>query len=187
MSLSNDDKTLLLNIARQTIESYIRTKKIPDFNAQSPELTETRGVFVCIKKNGELRGCIGIFTSDKPLYLTVADIAVSAVTQDPRFMPLAVPELSHISIEISCLSPMKKIKDISEIEIGRHGLYIVKRYCRGVLLPQVAAEYCWDRIQFLEHTCLKAGLMADSWKQGADIYTFEAEVFSEEEGCGCES
>lgn len=180
MSLSKQDKSLLLKIARETIESYIRIKKISAFEVNSPVLLEKRGAFVTVNKKGELRGCIGVFTSDKPLYLVVADMAVSAATQDSRFTPLVASELSQISIEISCLSPMKKIKDISEIEVGRHGLYIVKGYCRGVLLPQVATEYGWDRTQFLEHTCLKAGLTSDSWKQGVELYTFEAEVFGEE-------
>jgi len=146
---------------------------------RSPCLLEKRGAFVSIKKDGDLRGCIGIFISDKPLYLTVVDMAISAATQDPRFMPLTAPELSQISIEISALTPLKKIEDVSEIEVGRHGLYIVKGYCRGVLLPQVATEYCWDRTQFLEHTCLKACLPTDGWKDGAEICTFEAEVFGE--------
>lgn len=182
MSLSQEDKSLLLKIARETIESYVRTKKIPAFDVVSPILMEKRGVFVCVKERGELRGCIGIFTSDKSLYQAVADMAVSAATHDPRFQPLSASELSQISIEISCLKPMKKIKDISEIEVGKHGLYIVKGYCRGVLLPQVATEYCWDRTQFLEHTSLKACLPSDGWKDGADVYIFEAEVFGEEAG-----
>ena len=147
----------------------------------TPLLMEKRGAFVTINKKGELRGCIGIFTSDKPLYLTVADMAVSASAQDPRFIPIVASELSQISIEISCLTPLKKIKDVSEIEVGRHGLYIMKGLYRGVLLPQVATEYGWDRDAFLEHTCLKAGLNTSCWKEGADIYTFEAEVFSEED------
>ena len=181
MSLSREDKLLLLKIARDTIESYMRTKKIPAFDVKTPLLMEKRGAFVTIKKKGELRGCIGIFTSDKPLYLTVADMAVSASAQDPRFIPIVASELSQISIEISCLTPLKKIKDVSEIEVGRHGLYIMKGLYRGVLLPQVATEYGWDRDAFLEHTCLKAGLNTSCWKEGADIYTFEAEVFSEED------
>lgn len=180
MPLSKEDKSLLLKIARETIESYIKTKKIPCFDVKSPVLLEKRGAFVTIKREGDLRGCIGVFTSGKPLYLTVADMAVSAATQDPRFMPLTASELSQISIEISALTPLKKIEDISEIEVGRHGLYIVKGYCRGVLLPQVATEYCWDRTQFLEHTCLKACLPTDGWKDGAEICTFEAEVFGED-------
>lgn len=180
MPLSNDDKSLLLNIARQAIESYIKTKKIHGFDVQRPALLERRGVFVCVKESGELRGCIGVFTSDKPLYLTVVDMAVCASTQDPRFSPLIPSELSKISIELSCLTPMKKIKDVSEIQVGRHGIYIVKGPCRGVLLPQVATECGWDRDTFLEHTCLKAGLQPDCWKAGgANIYIFEAEVFGE--------
>ncbi|MBI5327536.1 MAG: AmmeMemoRadiSam system protein A [Deltaproteobacteria bacterium] len=180
MPISKEDKTLLLKTARETIELYVRAKKIPACDVQSPALLERRGVFVSLKKNGELRGCIGVFTSDKPLYLTVADMAVSAATQDPRFMPLAASELPYISIEVSCLSPMKKIKDISEIEVGRHGLYIVNGHYRGVLLPQVAIECRWDRTEFLDHTCIKAGLASGCWKgEGVEIYIFEAEVFGE--------
>lgn len=179
MPLSKEDKLLLLKIARETIESYIKTKKIPSFNVSSPALLEHRGAFVSIKTKGNLRGCIGIFASDKSLYLTVVDMAVTAATQDPRFVPLTESELSEITIEISCLTALKKVKGTTEIEVGRDGLYIVKGYCRGVLLPQVAVECCWDKETFLEHTCLKAGLPPDGWKDGADIYTFEAEVFGE--------
>ncbi len=179
MPLSKEDKTLLLKIARETIESYVKTKKIPCFDVKSPALLEKRGVFVCVKESGELRGCIGVFTSDKPLYLATVDMAVSAATQDPRFSPLIPSELSNISIEISCLTPLKKIKDVNTIEVGKHGLYIMQGYCRGVLLPQVATEFGWDRTEFLEHTCRKAGLPVDCWKEGAEIYTFEAEVFGE--------
>ncbi|HAG49972.1 MAG TPA: AMMECR1 domain-containing protein [Deltaproteobacteria bacterium] len=179
MPLSKEDKLLLLKIVRETIESYIKTKKIPPFNVSSPALLEHRGAFVSIKTKGNLRGCIGIFASEKPLYLTVVDMAVATATQDPRFIPLTATELSLITIEISCLTALKKVKDTTEIEVGRDGLYIVKGYCRGVLLPQVAVECCWDKETFLEHTCLKAGLPSDGWKDGADIYTFEAEVFGE--------
>lgn len=179
MPLSQEDKTHLLKIAREAIESYIKAKKIPAFNANSPALLECRGAFVSLKEKGGLRGCIGVFTSDKPLYLTVVDMAVAAATQDPRFVPLTESELSEITIEISCLTALKKVKDTTEIEVGRDGLYIVKGYCRGVLLPQVAVECCWDKETFLEHTCLKAGLPPDGWKDGADIYIFEAEVFGE--------
>ena len=181
MTLSKEDKSLLLKIVRQTIDSYIYTKKIPKFDISNPLLLEKRGVFVSIKKAGELRGCIGIFISDKPLYLTVVDMAVSAASKDPRFIPLITSELSQISIEISCLTPLQSIKNISEIEVGRHGLYIIKDCYRGVLLPQVAIEYKWNREEFLQHTCIKAGLNPNCWQQeGVQIFIFEAEIFAEE-------
>ncbi|MBI5287054.1 MAG: AmmeMemoRadiSam system protein A [Deltaproteobacteria bacterium] len=181
MALSDEEKKLLLRIARETLEFYIRYKKVPPFDVSSPGLLEKRGAFVSLHKEGELRGCIGVFTSasDKPLYLTVLDMAIAASTQDPRFLPVGVDELPFIGIEISALTPLKRINDISEIEVGRHGIYIVKGLYRGVLLPQVATEYGWDRETFLDHTCLKAGLPPDSWKGDVEIYTFEAEVFGE--------
>lgn len=181
MVLSNEDKDLLLRIARQTIESYIRDKKTPTFDVSSPSLLERRGAFVSLHKVGELRGCIGVFTSDKPLYLTTVDMAIASSTQDPRFSPVTVNELPLIDIEVSALTPLKRINDISEIEVGKHGIYIVKGLYRGVLLPQVATEYGWDREAFLDHTCLKAGLPPGSWKGDVEIYTFEAEVFGEED------
>lgn len=178
----NIEKKFLLNIARHTIETYAKEKKIPAFSASAAELLEKRGAFVSLHKGYELRGCIGVFTSDKPLYLTVVEMAVAASSQDPRFKPVAADELQQISIEISVLTPLKKTSDVSEIEVGRHGIYIIKGRNRGVLLPQVAAEHGWDRDAFLSHTCIKAGLAPDCWKdKGVEIYTFEAEIFGEKD------
>lgn len=183
MSISQENKKLLLNIARRTIESHVKEKKVPAFSTSNPELIEKSGAFVSLHKGHDLRGCIGVFTSEKPLYETVVDMAVSASSCDPRFYPVTEDELLDISIEISVLTPMKRITDVSEIEVGRHGIYIIKGRNRGVLLPQVATEYNWDRETFLDHTCLKAGLAQNSWKnKDTEIYTFEAEVFGEEEG-----
>lgn len=184
MALSDEDKDLLLRIARETIESYIRDREVPTFDVSSPGLLEKRGVFVSLHRGGELRGCIGAFTSEKPLYLTVVDMAIASSTQDPRFPPVENDELLLIDIELSVLTPLKRINDISEIEVGRHGIYITKGLHRGVLLPQVAVEHGWDRETFLDHTCLKAGLPPGSWKGDVEIYTFEAEVFGEEKGIG---
>lgn len=183
MPISQENKKLLLNIARRTIESHVKEKKVPAFSTSNPELLEKRGAFVSLHKEHDLRGCIGVFTSDKPLYQTIVDMAVSASSCDPRFYTVTEDELPDISIEISVLTPLKRISDISEIEVGRHGIYIIKGRNRGVLLPQVATEYNWDRETFLSHTCMKAGLAPDSWKEkDIEIYTFEAEVFGEEEG-----
>ncbi|MBI5598758.1 MAG: AmmeMemoRadiSam system protein A [Deltaproteobacteria bacterium] len=179
MALSESEKKALLDMARATIEGCVRTGKIPSFKADSPGLSEARGAFVTIKKGGNLRGCIGVFDADKPLYETVREMAISAATRDPRFQPVWPAELNGITIEISALTPLRRVSDPGEIEVGRHGIYIIKGRNRGVLLPQVAIECGFDRDTFLRQTCLKAGLDPASWKEGAEIYVFEAEVFSE--------
>jgi AmmeMemoRadiSam system protein A len=133
---------------------------------------------VSIKKGDKLRGCIGTFIADKPLYLLIQEMAVSAATRDPRFYPMKESDLEEFSLEISVLSPLRKLESIDEIKVGEHGLYLEKNFSRGVLLPQVAVEYGWDREAFLCQTCIKAGLKPDDWREGSDIYIFSAEVFS---------
>ncbi|MGB9607641.1 MAG: AmmeMemoRadiSam system protein A [bacterium] len=180
--LSEEDKRELLKIARTSIEEYLRKGEIPTFSPTSPALQERKGAFVTLKKAGFLRGCIGMIEPLKPLYQTVAEMAVAAAVEDPRFYPLTLEELPLIKIEISVLSPLEKVKDVKEIEVGKHGLYIVKGFYRGLLLPQVATENNWDRETFLQHTCLKAGLTSNCWQEGdTEIYKFSAEVFGEEE------
>lgn len=175
------ERKALLGLARRAIESCLKGKRPEDFNAQTPALGQDSGAFVTIHRDGMLRGCIGTFASPNPLFKTVMDMAVSAATHDPRFMPLESKELNLITIEISVLSPLKEISDVNDIEVGRHGLYIIKGRNRGVLLPQVAIEHGFDRISFLEQTCMKAALPADAWKKDATIFTFEAEIFREED------
>jgi AmmeMemoRadiSam system protein A len=179
MPLTEAEKNFLLKTARETIESHIKGVDDPEPDPPAGGLTEERGAFVTLQKGGELRGCIGTFSSDKPLYKTVEEMAVSAATKDPRFAPVIPVEVDALEIEISALTPLREISDISEIEIGRHGIYIIEGMYSGVLLPQVATEHNFDRISFLEHTCLKAGLPKNCWKQGARILVFEAEVFRE--------
>lgn len=178
--LSDTASRKLLEIARETIEGHVREKTTPVFEVEDRELLETCGAFVTLHKSGALRGCIGVFESNGPLYKTVVEMALAAATQDPRFMPVDLMELSEIDIEISVLSPLEKIDDPTAIEVGRHGIYIVKEPHRGVLLPQVAVEHGLDRVAFLEQTCLKAGLPKDAWLEGADILIFEAEILKEE-------
>jgi len=108
-------------------------------------------------------------------------MAVEAAFSDPRFPTLSKEELNDIKIEISVLSKFKEVKDVSDIEVGTHGLLVRKGFSSGLLLPQVAAEYNWTRDEFLEHTCYKAGLDKDAWKKGATIYMFSAFVFGEEQ------
>lgn len=173
------DKKTLLELARQTIIARINRQPLPAPENPTPALNVHSGCFVTIKRQGQLRGCIGNFISQQPLWQTVQEMAVSAATGDPRFQPMQVSELADFSLEISALSPLQKIRDISEIQVGIHGIYIVKGAARGVLLPQVATDYNWDLDTFLRQTCRKAGLPDNAWQTGADIYIFSADVFGE--------
>ena len=181
-NLSDNDKTDLLQIARSTIVDITLTGKPAIINdlGFSENIKKNCGAFVTLNKQHQLRGCIGRFTADEPLYKIVQDMAVAAATQDTRFLPVAINELDEIDIEISVLSPMKKIKSIEEIELGRHGIYIKKGYRSGTFLPQVATETGWSLDEFLGHCSQdKAGLGWDGWKE-AEIYIYEALIFSEE-------
>lgn len=177
--LTKKEQRELLQIARETIVEHITNGKMPAFAATSPGLNLHSGCFVTIKHKGELRGCIGNFVSDQPLYLLVQEMAVSAATRDPRFYPMKQHDLADFNLDISVLSPLEKAASVDEIQVGVHGIYIVKGSYRGVLLPQVATEYGWDRDQFLRHTCIKAGLPEDAWQGECDIYIFSAQVFGE--------
>ncbi len=170
----------LLGIARRTIEAAVSGGKPPEAASANPALQTPQGAFVTITIDGQLRGCIGTFREDTPLYRTVSQMALAAAQQDPRFPPLSPAELPRTHLEISALTPMRPVEDVREIEVGRHGLYVTKGFNSGVLLPQVATEYGWDRTTFLEQTCRKAGLPKDAWREGARILCFEAEVFGEQ-------
>ncbi|MBD3306786.1 AmmeMemoRadiSam system protein A [candidate division KSB3 bacterium] len=170
----------LLHIARETIERYVRSRRIPEFSVEAPELERKVGAFVTIKSHGRLRGCIGHVEGIKPLYETVIEMAIAASTKDPRFTPVTESELDHLEIEISVMSPLRKVDDPSEVQPGEHGLLIKQGFRSGLLLPQVATEQHWDRQTFLEHTCLKAGLPKNAWRDPeTDIYVFTAQVFDE--------
>ncbi len=177
--LSEQEKVTLLSVARQSIKTYLEENTPDDFEITLPSLLEKRGAFVTLKRDHELRGCIGTFITERPLYETVIDMAIGAATKDPRFQPLDLDELDNVSIDISVLSELNLIDDVSKIEIGKHGIFIIKGPYKGVLLPQVATENMWDRNTFLEHTCIKAGLQPDAWKEGCEIYIFSAEIFGE--------
>jgi len=177
MKLSPEEKEQLKGLARESIESVLFGKNRTDFQPTGL-MREKCGAFVTIKNKEDLRGCIGYIKGFLPLHETIREMAVQAAFHDPRFDPLRAEEWKDIDIEISVLTPMKKIRDVHEIEVGVHGLYIEKGYYSGLLLPQVAGEYHWDRIAFLEHTCYKAGLPKDAWKsKDAEVYIFSAEVF----------
>jgi len=179
--LTKEEKELLLTIARRSIESGLAGGEPPRFAIESEALRKNMGAFVTLKKEGRLRGCIGLIEGTKPLYETVEQMAQAAAFEDPRFRPVRSDELEGLDIEISALTPLRQIQDVSEIEVGRHGLYIVKGYHAGLLLPQVATEYTWDRDTFLRETCIKANLPQNAWKDpDTKIYIFSASVFSEE-------
>ncbi len=177
--LTIKERKELLKIARQTVIEYVTNRKVPTIVTTSPGLNLHSGCFVTVKQKGELRGCIGNFVSDQPLYQLVQEMAVSAATRDPRFYPMKIDDLADFNLDISVLSPLEKTASVEEIRVGTHGIYIVKGSYRGVLLPQVATEYGWNREQFLQHTCIKAGLPQDAWQGECELYIFSAQVFGD--------
>ncbi len=181
--LSEKDKHYLLSLARRTLNEYMETGEVADVNQD--ELNETLqsncGAFVTLKKEEMLRGCIGRFTSEEPLYSVVQKMAVAAATEDPRFPAVKMKELDDITIEISVLTPLQKVDSIDEIEMGRHGIYIKEGFRSGTFLPQVAQETGWTKEDFLGHCARdKTGIGWEGWKT-ADIYIYEALVFKENE------
>lgn len=183
-SLTQDQREALLLIARQTIGNTIGKKSgnMPTENGVSEPFNMKAGAFVSIHKKGNLRGCIGTFDTTHPVENQIREMAAAAATRDPRFSPVEENEFDDIDIEISVLTPAKTISSIEEIVVGEHGIIISKGYRRGVLLPQVATEYGWDKKTFLEHTCRKAGLPNHAWKdEETTIQIFRAEVFGEKE------
>jgi hypothetical protein len=180
MNLTKQEEDLLLEIARKSIEAGIVGGQSPLPEIESDTLKRKTGAFVTLKKGGQLRGCIGFIEGMKPLYETVKEMAQAAAFKDPRFHPVREDELKDLDIEISALTPLKQIHDVDEIEVGRHGIYLVRRFHSGLLLPQVATEYNWDKITFLKETCHKAGLPEDAWEDPeTKIFIFSATVFGE--------
>ncbi len=175
--LSIREKERLLKIALESIISAFENRIYKPDNLEGA-LAEPRGAFVTLKRGSVLRGCIGYVEPLFPLGETVARAAVAAAFDDPRFYPLTVEELDGLEIEVSALTMPEPVSDLSEIKIGRHGLIAERGFSRGLLLPQVPVEYGWDLKEFLENTCLKAGLERDCWKGDTRFYIFEAEIFS---------
>ena len=181
MNLSEEEKKILLTIARLSIISRFQKE-----NNQYPKPTQVLytkcGAFVTLHKAGKLRGCIGYVIAAKPLYKTVQEVAQSSAFSDPRFSPVTENEIPNLEIEISVLTPLRKISSVDEIEVGTHGIMIKSGYSSGLLLPQVATEQGWNRDTFLTHTCYKAGLAGDCWKNpGTEIEIFSAIVFNEKD------
>lgn len=179
-ALTETEKKILLQEARRTIENLFGTSGIAKPTIISETLQAKCGAFVTLHEYGRLRGCIGMIAADKPLVETVRKMALSAARHDHRFMPVTEEELDEIEIEISVLSPLKLIHDVSEIKLGIHGVFIRQGSHTGVFLPQVATETGWSLDEFLGHCARdKAGIGWEGWKD-ADIYTFTATVFQEE-------
>ncbi len=177
-----EEKKTLLKLARETIAAEFKSGT-PSAFTPSAQLARPCGAFVTLhKKTGALRGCIGYITASRPLIETVKEAALASAFNDSRFPPLEEGELENINIEISVLSPFKKIQNLDEIKVGSHGLLIRSGYRSGLLLPQVASEQGWDRDTFLTHTCYKAGLPGDCWKKPhTELEIFQALVFNEKE------
>jgi AmmeMemoRadiSam system protein A len=181
--LSDREQALLLRLARQALEDRMLQRRLP--RAEEPEEESLRvhcGTFVTLRNAGRLRGCVGHIEASAPLYQTVRECAVAAAFRDPRFEPVTPPELPDLRIEISVLSALTEVRP-EDVKVGRHGLLISRGFHRGLLLPQVATQWQWDRDQFLEETCVKAGLPPDAWRHGATIQAFTAQVFGEPEDC----
>jgi AmmeMemoRadiSam system protein A len=178
--LSDVEKKQLLTIARQSIEHFLAEGSLPEFEV-ADNLRQPGAAFVTLKKEGMLRGCIGHTIAREPLYKTVSICAVQAAVADRRFRPVQSDELPGLHIEISVLTPLQEVKSLDEIEVGRDGLMISMGDRRGLLLPQVATDNGWNRTQFLQQTCRKAGLPADAYKSPhALIQKFQAVIFHEE-------
>ena len=181
--LNKNQRERLLEIARKSIETYLKTAKKMEVPETDAVLLKEMGAFVTLRKHGELRGCIGNLKGNEPLYLMVRDMAVESATGDPRFPPLDLAELKNIEIEISVLSPLERVDSPDKIELGKHGVLIRRGFNSGVFLPQVATETGWSKEEFLSNLCAqKAGLSPDAWKdRSTEIYIFTAEVFCEKE------
>jgi AmmeMemoRadiSam system protein B/AmmeMemoRadiSam system protein A len=166
----------LLELAKDSLQACVKGKKLPSLINPDMQLRQKRAVFITLNKAGRLRGCIGHMQARQPLYQAVINMTRAAALQDPRFMPVSRDELDDISISISVLTPMVPVKP-REVQVGRDGLLIRHAGRTGVLLPQVPVELNWDREQYLDGLCRKAGLPRGAWREeGVDLWRFEAEV-----------
>lgn len=184
--LTNEEKSFLLSLARKTLEAYTKTGFPPKWDSAkydlTPRLKKKYGVFVTLKKYGELRGCIGHIIPRTSLFQGVIENTINSSSNDWRFSPVDAKEISDITIEISILSQPKKIQGPEEFMVGKEGVIIRKGPASAVFLPQVATEQGWDRTETLCHLCQKAGLSRDAWQDdGMEFYVFTADVFSEGE------
>ena len=188
--ISDEDRGTLLRLARASIRDAIENngsvRAALDGLVITPELRAKAGIFVTLKiaagedapPGGRLRGCIGVMNSERALFETVIETAPRAAIGDPRFAPLTLEELDDVRLSLSILSPMKRLGILDDLQIGRHGLQLVRGQHRSVFLPQVPMEQGWDVARYLEQLALKAGLPGDGWR-GAELSTFETVSFGE--------
>jgi len=177
--LSRIERAALLGVARAAIRHRLGLGAAPEI-PEAGALGERRGAFVTLHRGGELRGCIGRFDPESSLARTVAEMAVAAAFEDPRFPPLLPEEIADLDLHVSALGPRRPLPDPSLLRVGEHGLAVRKGWHRGVLLPVVAVEHGWDAPTFLKHACLKAGLPPDAWLDPATtLEVFDAEEFGE--------
>ncbi|NLY41396.1 MAG: AmmeMemoRadiSam system protein A [Desulfovibrionales bacterium] len=178
LTITEEEKTWCKKLIFWTIAQHLGQNPGPKPALDSATLQLELGAFVTLKKNGQLRGCIGNVTGQGPLAETIERMACAAAFEDPRFPPLTAHELDALQIEVSVMGPLTLCPDPERIEVGKHGLYIRKAMHAGLLLPQVALEWGWDRETFLDQTCVKAGLPRGSWrKPKTEIWWFEAVIF----------
>ena len=183
--LSKEQKKILLNIAKDTIESFVKTGQVPSFSIKDERLNWKEGAFVTLHENNNLRGCIGqIIPSEDPLWQVVRDMAIAAATDDPRFSPVNESDLENLDYEVSVLSAPERIDNWKKVELGKHGVIVRKGPNSGVFLPQVATETGWQLEEFLSQLCFqKAGLTPDCYKNNKEVelYIFTAQVFEEKD------
>ncbi len=182
-SLSLEQREKLIEIVKYEVKSAANSNRIESYDSDDPGMNQKSGVFVTLyDSKKQLRGCIGYIESDKPLINTISRAARAAAMSDPRFSPVTPEEVEDLIVDISILSPMRVIDHIEEVAVGVHGLLISRGSYRGLLLPQVATKYKWDRERFLDEACIKAGLSANDWrKQSVEIKVFSAEVFGDDD------
>jgi AmmeMemoRadiSam system protein A len=180
MAIGLETRQQLVLLARTALDAHVRRSEPPSVPRHIA--VEAFGVFVTLHHRGDLRGCLGALDCRDRVVESIARLAAAVAHEDPRFRPLQLEELPHTTVDLSLLTPPEPVVDHLTIEIGRHGLIVEHGSRRGLLLPQVAPEYRWDRETFLSHTCVKAGLPSSAWRApGASIYCFEAEVFGEKQ------
>ena len=175
-----ESQRLLLQIAREAIKCHLEDRIPSKLQGLAAELLQKSGAFVTLHNGGQLRGCVGQIVSDKPLYETVTEAAIATTTRDPRFNRVNPSDMPELEIEISVLTSLQPLERIEDLEIGVHGLYIEHGEHSGLLLPQVATTYNWNRTEFLQQTCKKAQLLEEAWQESeTEIYLFSSQVFGE--------
>ena len=176
--INEADERPLLSIARQALEARVARNRPPEVVCIGP-LALRCGAFVSIHHGDQLRGCLGRLSPISPLGATLVYLGGALADSDPRFPPVSHHELPFLQMEISLLTPERAVSSLDELTVGQHGVIVEQGRSRGLLLPQVATEFGWDRETFLEHACAKAGLPPEAWRSGARILVFEARVFAE--------